>query len=440
MEEKKNNIWLLIAKVALIFLVFEAFTKVLGGLIASKLYSSLLNGKYIIYAVSEFVVFVFAIILLIIRKKWYIFKEKKINFKDAIKLCLPILVLSVIIALANATELIGTDVNVNNLISLIIYVVLIGLFEEIFFRGIIENELLEKYSSNKKEILISIIISGVVFGAVHLTNLLAGQDLLTTMMQFVQTTAIGILFGTVYYKTRNIWAMIFLHSFYDFSVLLNEVDLVTSCGYVENIPISITLSSMVASIILSLIYLIYSASIFEERKAKTYNKVIYLLIITFFISNILFSLFGAQTEDYYKCIDYDEVKFSQVETHYYSYDDFNYTLEDGTIYNIYKKNNKAVIEDNIGVANITFDIDNVDRVVVIDNYLIIIASESANDVLYYKDLNNINEEFKTLELPMISSVGYLYSKDNDMKYPLVKSYINDLFVLDGDTLKKVESK
>ena len=50
MEEKKNNIWFLIAKVALIFLVFEAFTKVFGSLIASKLYSSLLNGKYIIYA------------------------------------------------------------------------------------------------------------------------------------------------------------------------------------------------------------------------------------------------------------------------------------------------------------------------------------------------------------------------------------------------------
>lgn len=440
MEEKKNNIWLLIAKVALIFLVFEALTKVLGGLIASKLYSSLLNGKYIIYAVSEFVVFVFAIVLLIIRKKWYIFKEKKINFGESVKLCLPILVLSVIIALANATELIGTDVNVNNLISLIIYVVLIGLFEEIFFRGIIENELLEKYSSNKKEILISIIISGIVFGAVHLTNLLAGQDLLTTMMQFVQTTAIGILFGTVYYKTRNIWAMIFLHSFYDFSVLLSEVNLVTDCGYVSNVPISITAASMVASIILSLIYLLYSASIFEEKKTKIYNNGIFILIALFFISNILFGLFGASTEDYYVCTSYDVKEFSQVETHYYSYDDFNYTLEDGTIYHIYKKDNKAVLEDNIGVTNITFDIDNVDRVVVIDKYLIIITNESANDVLYYKDLNNINEEFKTLELPMISSVGYLYSKDDNMKYPLVKSYINDLFVLDGDTLKKVESK
>ena len=440
MDEKKNNIWVLIAKVALIFVIFEAFTKILGGVIASKLYSSLLNGKYIIYAVSEFVVFVFAIVLLIIRKKWYIFKEKKINFGESIKLCLPILVLSVIIALANATELIGTNVNVNNLISLVIYVVLIGFFEEIFFRGIIENELLEKYSSNKKEILISIIISGVVFGAVHLTNLLAGQDLLTTMMQFVQTTAIGILFGTVYYKTRNVWAMIFLHSFYDFSVLLSEVNLLTDCGFVSNVPISITAASMVASIILSLIYLLYSASIFEEKKTKIYNNGIFALIGLFFISNILFGLFGANTEDYYVCTNYDIKEFSQVETHYYSYDDFNYILEDGTIYHIYKKNNKAVLENNIGVKNITFDVDNVDRVVVIDKYLIIIANESASDVLYYKDLNNINEEFKTLELPMISSVGYLYSKDNDMKYPLVKSYINDLFVLDRDTLKKVESK
>lgn len=440
MEEKKNNIWVIIAKVALIFVIFEAFTKILGGVIASKLYSSLLNGKYIIYAVSEFVVFVFAIVLLIIRKKWYIFKEKKINFGKSIKLCLPILVLSVIIALANATELIGTNVNVNNLMSLVIYVVLIGLFEEIFFRGIIENELLEKYSSNKKEILISIIISGVVFGAVHLTNLLAGQDLLTTMMQFVQTTAIGILFGMVYYKTRNIWAMIFLHSFYDFSVLLSEVNLATDCGYASNVPISITAASMVASIILSLIYLLYSASIFEEKKTKIYNNGMFALIGLFFISNILFGLFGASTEDYYVCTNYDIKEFSQVETHYYSYDDFNYTLEDGTIYHIYKKDNKAVLEDNIGKTNITFDIDNVDRVVVIDKFLIIIANGSASDVLYYKDLNNINEEFKMLELPMISSVGYLYSKDDNMKYPLVKSYINDLFVLDGDTLKKVESK
>lgn len=440
MEEKKNNIWPIIAKVVLIFIIFEFLINTVGRVINSVVYASMLNGKYMIYAVSEFVVFILSIILLKIRKKSYIFKERKIPFRKSVETCLPIVILSIIVLFSNAGQLIGTKINTSNLVSLIVYVILIGLFEEIFFRGIIENELLEKYSSNKKEVIVSIIISGVIFGAVHLTNLLAGQDLLTTMMQFVQTMAIGILFGTVYYKTRNIWAMIFIHSFYDFSVLLSEVNLITNCGYADNVPISITAASMVASLILSLIYLLYSASIFEEKKKKIYNNGIFLLIGLLLTSNILFGLFGASTEDYYICTNYDTKKFSQVETHYYSYDDFKFALEDGSVYHIYKKKDKAILEDNTGQINITFDIDNVDRVVVIDNYLLIVTNDSTKDTLYYKDLNNIKDEFKTLELPMVTSVGYLYSNDENIKYPLVKSYTNDLFILENGTLKKVETK
>ena len=440
MEEKKNNIWPIIAKVVLIFIIFEFLINTVGRVINSVVYASMLNGKYMIYATSEFVVFILSIILLKIRKKSYIFKERKIPFTKSVETCLPIVILSIIVLFSNAGQLIGTKINTSNLVSLIVYVILIGLFEEIFFRGIIENELLEKYSSNKKEVIVSIIISGVIFGAVHLTNLLAGQDLLTTMMQFVQTMAIGILFGTVYYKTRNIWAMIFIHSFYDFSVLLSEVNLITNCGYADNVPISITAASMVASLILSLIYLLYSASIFEEKKKKICNNGIFLLIGLLFTSNILFGLFGASAEDYYICTNYDTKKFSQVETHYYSYDDFKFALEDGSVYHIYKKKDKAILEDNTGQINITFDIDNVDRVVVIDNYLLIVANDSTKDTLYYKDLNNIKDEFKTLELPMVTSVGYLYSNDDNIKYPLVKSYTNDLFILENGTLKKVEIK
>lgn len=440
MEEKKNNIWPIIAKVVFIFIIFEFLINTVGRVINSVVYASMLNGKYMIYATSEFVVFILSIILLEIRKKSYIFKERKIPFTKSVETCLPIVILSIIVLFSNAGQLIGTKINTSNLVSLIVYVILIGLFEEIFFRGIIENELLEKYSSNKKEVIVSIIISGVIFGAVHLTNLLAGQDLLTTMMQFVQTVAIGILFGTVYYKTRNIWAMIFIHSFYDFSVLFSEVNLITNCGYADNIPISITAASMVASLILSLIYLLYSASIFEEKKKKIYNNGIFLLIGLLFTSNILFGFFGASTEDYYICTNYDTKKISQVETHYYSYDDFKLALEDGSVYHIYKKKDKAILEDNTGQINITFDIDNVDRVVVIDNYLLIVANDSTKDTLYYKDLNNVKDEFKTLELPMVTSVGYLYSNNDNIKYPLVKSYTNDLFILENGTLKKVETK
>ena len=434
--EKKQNIFILIFKVLLIFVLFELFTRTIGSLLASTVYSSLLHGKYVVYSVSEFVVCLCAVILLFIRKKLYIFKKNKVSFKDSLKLCLPVVILSLLVFLANFTELVISDININNLLSLIVYTILIGLFEEIFFRGIIENELLENYSSTKKEVLISIIISGSIFGAVHLTNLLVGQDLLTTLMQFVQTTAIGILFGTIYYKTKNIWSLVFLHGFYDFAVLLSEANLVTSCGYVENVPISLTIYSLVSSLILSLIYLLYSVYLFSDSKTKLYNKGLYLLIAVFFINNIVFSFICPDANDYYVCPEYNSISLNSVETHYYGYNDFTYSLEDGTIYHVYEKNNKAILEDSLG-SKTTFKIDNVDRVAVINNYLLIISGGNSNDTLYLKDLNDLNGDFQSFEVPFITSVGYLYSKDTNTKYPLIKSYVNDLFIIDDSALKVV---
>lgn len=435
--EKKNNIWYLIGKVFLIFIVFEIVTRTIGSLFASNIYKSMLYGKYTVYLVSEVVVLLFAILLLFLRKKWYIFKERKMSFKDSLKLCLPIAVLSLLIFFANATELISDKLNISNLISLIVYAISIGLFEEIFFRGIIENELLENYSDTKGKVITSIVLSGVIFGAVHLTNLLMGQDLLTTLMQFVQTTAIGILFGTIYYKTKNIWALAFLHGFYDLAIMLSENNLVTSCGYTANVPSSVTIFSLVSSLILNIIYLIYSLYLFTDKKTKAYNNGLAILIAIFFINNILFSVIGPDESDYYVCPSYDSVTLKNIETHYYNYNDFTYTLEDGSFFHIYKKDNAAVLEDSLGNIT-TYNIENVDRVVVIDNYLLIIASESTSDTLYIKDLNDLTQDFTSFEVPIISSIGYLYDKDNNIKYPLIKSYIEDLFIVDGMTLKEVE--
>ncbi len=437
MEEKKKNIWLVILKVVLIYAFFEILTSVLGSILASSIYSSMLYGKYTIYAVSEFVILLCALALLFIRKKWYIFKVSKTSFKDSVKLTLPIVIISVIVLFFNSIDMLGSKINYNNLVSLIFYAILIGLFEEIFFRGIIENELLESFSDNKKQILTSIILSGMIFGGVHLTNLFVGQDLLTTMMQFVQTTAIGILFGTIYYKTKNIWALVFLHSFYDLAVFLSSSNLILDCGYAENVPISITVFSMVGSLILSLVYIVYAFSLLESSKGKLYNTVLCFLIALFFINNTMFGLFGANNEEYYICPSYSEVKLKNMETHYYNYNDFYYTLEDGTVYHIYKKSSSAILEDNIGNKTI-FDIKSVNSLVVIDNYLLVVESDVANDILYVKDLNNLDNDFTTYKVPFINSIGYLYDKDNNIKYPLVKSYINDLFIIDNNEVKLVE--
>ena len=57
-------------------------------------------------------------------------------------LCLPIVILSCLVFVTNVIELNISKLNIANLISLVFYCISIGLFEEIFFRGIIEEELL----------------------------------------------------------------------------------------------------------------------------------------------------------------------------------------------------------------------------------------------------------------------------------------------------------
>ena len=87
----------------------------------------------------------------------------------------------------------------------------------------------------------------------------------------------------------------------------------------------------------------------------------------------------------------------------------------------------------------TFEIDNVDRVAIINNYLLIISSGNSSDTLYLKDINNLDEDFISFEVPFITSIGYLYSKDTNVLYPLIKSYVNDLFIVDDSTLKIVNT-
>lgn len=430
---EKKNIWKLLIKVIVIFVLFELIANTLGSIMATYLNRSILYGKYNIYTITELSVFICSLVFLIITKKLHIFKSHNLSFKESLKLCTPIIVVTCLVLFTNIVSI--DNLNMENFLSLITYTIFVGLFEEIFFRGIIEEELLENYSNNDKEVITSILISGLIFGAIHLTNLLMGQDLLSTLLQFIQTSAIGILFGTIYYKTRNIWSLIFLHGFYDFAVLLSEVNLPTSCAYVSNVAISITVFSIISSIILSIIYILYAIKIYKGYKGK-YNIAMGLLVAIFLICSVFFSLFGADVNDYYICPEYTSLNVRNYETHYYSYDNFEYVSNEGIIYHIYKEDSNAFIEDSFGNKT-NLDIQDVDRLVLIDNYLLIIRSDSLNDYLYVKDMNDLSKEINSYEVPFVISVGYLYDIDSNIKYPLIKAYTSKQFVLDNGELKEV---
>ena len=49
-----------------------------------------------------------------------------------------------------------------------------------------------------------IFFSGLIFGGMHITNVLYGQTLFDTLIQIAQATSVGVLLGAIYYRTKNI--------------------------------------------------------------------------------------------------------------------------------------------------------------------------------------------------------------------------------------------
>ncbi len=128
-------------------------------------------------------------------------------------------------------------------------VFLIGVNEEIVFRGIILNLFLDKFGNSKKGILTSTILSGVIFGAVHLTNIFSGVSVGSATIQAVEAALLGILFAQIYLRSGNIWITVIFHALTDFASMLpsgiygagNAVDTINKLSAINFIAIPVFL-------------------------------------------------------------------------------------------------------------------------------------------------------------------------------------------------------
>ncbi len=87
--------------------------------------------------------------------------------------------------------------------------------EEIVFRGIILLALLQNLPNTKKGIIMSIIISSILFGLTHAINIGNGLSLYDGVLQIGYSTFMGIIWAMVFIKTRSIWYPIILHALYN---------------------------------------------------------------------------------------------------------------------------------------------------------------------------------------------------------------------------------
>ena len=95
--------------------------------------------------------------------------------------------------------------------------VLAPVLEEIIFRRVIEGEFLKSYSP-----VVAIILSSLLFGLIH-----------QNLWQMIPAFFYGVLFGWVYYKFRNVWITIGLHS------LNNTITIVMAYLFRDNLTMAL---------------------------------------------------------------------------------------------------------------------------------------------------------------------------------------------------------
>lgn len=137
--------------------------------------------------------------------------------------------------------------------------VLVGMAEELLFRGVIAQTLLEHYGTARSGVWKACLVSGLLFGAGHLTNLFSSAAF-GVLMQCAFSFALGCLLAAIYFRSGNIWVPIFLHALMDITSMLYG-------GLYGTQSVSEAVSGYDATMLLSVaIYLIPTAFLLRKKK------------------------------------------------------------------------------------------------------------------------------------------------------------------------------
>lgn len=111
-----------------------------------------------------------------------------------------------------------TFISAGNMVLFSINMLLVGMNEEIWMRSFVLNGLLRKYGENNQGCWKAIIISALIFGAIHIPNIFF-MNPVTLCVQVINAASAGVLFGVIFIRSKNIWAGIVVHALVDWCSL-----------------------------------------------------------------------------------------------------------------------------------------------------------------------------------------------------------------------------
>ena len=463
MKRKNKSIFWFFIKMAFIFVIID---------FAITFMANLLTGTSFVYKYgTELIVEIFyALLVLIVMlfKNSYVFTNKQEKFDTTLLLGLPMLVIALINLSSSISSL--TSFSLPNFINVFIFCIFIGIAEEFLCRGWIQNEFIERFSKDKKSVILSIVLSSLIFGLMHITNL-STQTFLETLLQIINATALGVLLGSIYYKTKNIWGVIFLHAFYDFSIFLGEMNLIKDCTY--NTPTTaIVIVNSIGVLVVSLYWifralLVMKKTDYKDEKANLESKntgIKIAIVILFILIFVPIQSLVPEYENYMVCYNYEEIEGAENYVLHFpsnktyeineTREDLNYfesdTQEEGIADDNYAfefslKDDKLYAKNKITGYETMLDFENVYSYEVFEDmgiYILLVETYDSSSTLYYSDymtkynmsndreyLNKLKTSFIKFDVPDLARIGYITIDGKLEKYPYVESVANDKFMI-----------
>jgi hypothetical protein len=107
------------------------------------------------------------------------------------------------------------------------------------------------------------LVSGIVFGLIHATNILAGADPMQTLFQVISSVGVGIFFAAVYIRCGSILPCMFYHVLHDIIAIAAESNVA------ENGIMSAKALSWGDAFSLALSFVLAAVGLWLIRSAKT---------------------------------------------------------------------------------------------------------------------------------------------------------------------------
>ncbi len=482
---KKKNIVLFFLKMLLIFILVNALMQFFANIILPAIYFSKYSSDIIIESILSLLV----IIVIVLSKNSYIFKEKRTKLFKSLLLGLPMLFIAVLSFLFSKNNIFNSSYEFFQLLGYIIFVLLIGVYEELLCRGWLQNEFIERFGKNKKQVITSIVLSSFIFGAMHITNVFVSQSFFQTSIQILQAMAAGILLGVIYYRTKNIWSVILLHALYDFGVMFSSLNYIKDCTY-NTLTTPVAIYYIITSLVIVLFYFIYSMIYLRKSKIndlievkeevtevdlnkekKTTMILISISLLMLIVVFVPFKINGL--DEYEECYAYEEKTIDEYVLHYpfikekqvvkYIKEKKVQKLCDETEikcddYIVMKEEYELEIKENRiqnkieikntktgDVINLDFDysiyyvIDNVDSfsigVLSLNNNIEELYYTKIDKILFNNTksfLEHIKNSFKKYDLPSNIRGGYLTIEGENYNYPFFEDVNGNQFIIDKE--------